>query len=268
MAPIPFAPSHQETVFPGAQDEKRHQHETGLPQPVSTSNQKRKMATSKRVFIAVLLGMLVSLTLALAPRMNCLQHRASTEESSEELHKLLHDHLPQKFKDGVYPTDEEAVDALHDDHAEIATSIVQLARRQNTNSTSDDPTVTNTSGDDPGPTDEPTNTPDEPTVTRSTTTTSTRSTPTTPKPTPTADDDEPEPTKKSSTKSRSSTVKTHTSTLPGGDVTIVTSTSFYDVLPEPTGGANDPDLQDAAPRAAVAAMPALLVAIVGGLLML
>ena len=48
----------------------------------------------------------------------------------------LHDVLIkvyEKYRDGVFPGDRTAMQVVHDDNAAVATSLVELARRQNTN---------------------------------------------------------------------------------------------------------------------------------------
>lgn len=54
--------------------------------------------------------------------------------SPEALHDLLHAYLPDTYKHGVYPSEKSALAALHRANAPLATSIVQLARRD-TNAT-------------------------------------------------------------------------------------------------------------------------------------
>ncbi|MCJ1350820.1 MAG: Mucin-5B [Icmadophila ericetorum] len=61
------------------------------------------------------------------------------------LHAALHDYSQGKFKHGVFPEDRTAVEAVHRVNAPLATSIVALARRQDTNSSITVPVVTVTS---------------------------------------------------------------------------------------------------------------------------
>ncbi|CAK7239842.1 MAG: hypothetical protein STHCBS139747_001277 [Sporothrix thermara] len=49
--------------------------------------------------------------------------------SPESLHDLLHEYFPDTYKHGVYPSEKKALEAIHRANAALATSIVQLARR-------------------------------------------------------------------------------------------------------------------------------------------
>ncbi|CAK7223031.1 hypothetical protein SCUCBS95973_005038 [Sporothrix curviconia] len=49
--------------------------------------------------------------------------------SPESLHDLLHEYFPDTYKHGVYPSEKKAMEAIHRANAALATSIVQLARR-------------------------------------------------------------------------------------------------------------------------------------------
>ncbi|KAK8041190.1 hypothetical protein PG994_014197 [Apiospora phragmitis] len=74
--------------------------------------------------------------------------------SPDTLHRLSHKCFPGSFQHGVFSSDEETVEALQSHDATIASSIVELARRQNDNATaSGDATVTSVDppNDDQGP---------------------------------------------------------------------------------------------------------------------
>ncbi|RFU34629.1 hypothetical protein B7463_g1728, partial [Scytalidium lignicola] len=51
------------------------------------------------------------------------------------LHEVLHKHLKDKFKHGVYSEDRAALEAVHKTNAAVATSLVELAKRQTGGST-------------------------------------------------------------------------------------------------------------------------------------
>ncbi|KAK3377784.1 hypothetical protein B0H63DRAFT_525056 [Podospora didyma] len=55
--------------------------------------------------------------------------------SPEALHDLLHKYFPERFQHGVWPTEKEAIQAVHRADAALATTILQLAKRAD-NSTS------------------------------------------------------------------------------------------------------------------------------------
>ncbi|KAK0674002.1 hypothetical protein QBC41DRAFT_310117 [Cercophora samala] len=105
--------------------------------------------------------------------------------SPKSLHDLLHRYFPEKFQDGVWPSEREAVAAVHEANAALATSIVQLAKRD-TNSTSIE---SSTSVPEPEPSTSTSSSsvpPAEPTTSSTSTTPSSRPSPTpTPEPTPT-----------------------------------------------------------------------------------
>ncbi|KAL6715581.1 hypothetical protein ACLMJK_006542 [Lecanora helva] len=47
------------------------------------------------------------------------------------LHEALHEFAPKKYKHGAFPEDRTAVEVIHKEEPSVATSIVNLARRQN-----------------------------------------------------------------------------------------------------------------------------------------
>ena len=57
------------------------------------------------------------------------------EAESTALHAALHNLKPAKFKHGAFYEDHTAVEAVHREDPSLATSIVMLARRQNTDAT-------------------------------------------------------------------------------------------------------------------------------------
>ncbi|KAK4179513.1 hypothetical protein QBC36DRAFT_322355 [Triangularia setosa] len=124
--------------------------------------------------------------------------------SPKSLHDLLHRYFPEKFQDGVWPSEREAVAAVHKANAALATSIVQLAKRD-TNSTS---LETSTSVPEPEPSTSTSSSsapPVEPTTSTTSSSATTPSSKPTPTPTPTP---EPTPTTEPGTSITSPTGKT------------------------------------------------------------
>ncbi|KAK4467022.1 hypothetical protein QBC42DRAFT_390 [Cladorrhinum samala] len=97
--------------------------------------------------------------------------------SAKSLHDLLHRHLPKKFQDGVWESEHHAIRAVHQNDPALATSILQLAKRQDNNSTAATPTES--------PTSSPTSTTSSTSSTTATPPTSASSPSSTPSPTPT-----------------------------------------------------------------------------------
>jgi hypothetical protein len=64
------------------------------------------------------------------------------------LHDILHTHLKGKYRHGVFEEDKKALEAVHNENEEVATSLVELAKRQDNNATTAAPpspqTVTST----------------------------------------------------------------------------------------------------------------------------
>jgi len=82
--------------------------------------------------------------------------------SPDILHRLLHAYFPERYQDGVYPSDHDALVAVHRGNAPLATSLARLARRQDGGTNT---TVTSTPGSSSSPpssTPPPTPTPDPP----------------------------------------------------------------------------------------------------------
>ncbi|KEZ39603.1 hypothetical protein SAPIO_CDS9519 [Scedosporium apiospermum] len=261
-------------------DEKRALENSTNPPRAPGTQQKNRMTTLRRFLVALTVSVLVSLTIAaqipVQARGNVNDVAVNDGAAGEQtLAQIISDALGNKF--------------------------VQIAKRQNNNSTSE-PTETPPTSQGPEPTSqEPSQEPTQPPTSNPPPTSQTPE-PTTPEPTPSSTDknpgtssDEPsssslgstdpipssstlspsssssqvpssskrpEPTSSSNkqTTSRSATTNTRTSTLPGGGITVITSTSYYDVVPQPTGdgSGSDPELQNAAPgQNAIAIIPAL-----------
>ncbi|EHK26148.1 uncharacterized protein TRIVIDRAFT_185573 [Trichoderma virens Gv29-8] len=55
---------------------------------------------------------------------------ALQKASPDLLHRLLHAYLPERYQHGVFPSDREAIDAIHENDPSVASAIVQIAKRQ------------------------------------------------------------------------------------------------------------------------------------------
>ena len=61
--------------------------------------------------------------------------RLLSSASPEALHKFLHSHFPGTYRHGVFDSDQAAMEAVHSSDPELASSIVELAKRQSANET-------------------------------------------------------------------------------------------------------------------------------------
>ncbi|MCJ1294473.1 hypothetical protein MMC34_006031 [Xylographa carneopallida] len=94
-------------------------------------------------------SLVISCLLILSVSSYVIQDRAYNEDDTKEalsdieafqqlleqvdapaLHAALHDYSPKKFKHGIFKEDQTAVEAIHRDDAPLATSILSLAKRQ------------------------------------------------------------------------------------------------------------------------------------------
>uniref|UniRef100_L2GDY5 Uncharacterized protein n=1 Tax=Colletotrichum fructicola (strain Nara gc5) TaxID=1213859 RepID=L2GDY5_COLFN len=111
----------------------------------------KKMAGPRRVLLGVVVCGLMTLSLAsvIGHRgMPCARdhHAKAQVVISEEdlnnpakadlLHKLLHAYFPDRYQDGVYASDKEALEAVQADDADLASALLQLAKRQDNTTTS------------------------------------------------------------------------------------------------------------------------------------
>jgi hypothetical protein len=130
-----------------------YQHARGSSQSVNSSGRgshglwiRDKMPSFRRLAIAVLIAAFLTVAYASVPvyRRSQYSPNGAKETSFQDLlnsvsDASLHDVLMnvyEKYKHGVFPEDRKAIQAVHDDNAAIATSLVELARRQNPNITS------------------------------------------------------------------------------------------------------------------------------------
>ncbi|KAI2623381.1 hypothetical protein GGR54DRAFT_51428 [Hypoxylon sp. NC1633] len=56
--------------------------------------------------------------------------RLLSSASPQALHSFLHTYFPTTYKHGIYDSDHAAMEAVHETDPELATSIVQMAKRQ------------------------------------------------------------------------------------------------------------------------------------------
>ncbi|EQB52886.1 hypothetical protein CGLO_07456 [Colletotrichum gloeosporioides Cg-14] len=111
----------------------------------------KKMAGPRRVLLGVVVCGLMTLSLAsvIGHRgMPCARdhHTKAQVVISEEdlnnpakadlLHRLLHAYFPDRYQDGVYASDKEALEAVQADDADLASALLQLAKRQDNTTTS------------------------------------------------------------------------------------------------------------------------------------
>ncbi|GJC93463.1 hypothetical protein ColKHC_02289 [Colletotrichum higginsianum] len=128
----------EEGLLPVAANEK------GIPattqRPSRTPN---KMTAARRVLLTVLVCGLMTLGLASAighRARPCTRHHqeqvlvaegeAQDPAKVDLIHRLLHAYFPDRYQDGVYPSDKDAIAAFEADDAELASALGQLAKRQ------------------------------------------------------------------------------------------------------------------------------------------
>lgn len=230
----------------------------------SQSQHRKKMPSVRRIILVTLALVFVTLGLASAVPAGAwsngpcekhageglqVQSEAGNDDSStfsfllnaasgEALHEVLHRYFPNRFKDGVYPSDKTAMEAVHREDPMLATSLVNLAKRQGggNNSTTVATTAATTTPTTPvAPTTTPTTTPVETPTTTPTTTTPATTTPTTSETTAQST------TAANTSRSRSAVLSTFTSTASNGGLVVVTQTSYVD--PDPTTGTNSGSIQ-------------------------
>ncbi|KAF3063912.1 hypothetical protein GL218_02307 [Daldinia childiae] len=114
-----------------------------------------KMPSPRHFFLTLFLGLLVTAGLASAVlhqkpsgedkvesetehvvlRDDSTFSRLLSSTSPRAIHEFLHAYFPGTYKHGVYDSDHSAMEAIHASDPELATSIVQLAKRQSGNET-------------------------------------------------------------------------------------------------------------------------------------
>ncbi|KAL6807224.1 hypothetical protein GGI42DRAFT_271930 [Trichoderma sp. SZMC 28013] len=130
--------------------------QTGYQHLTQQTPRNKKMVYFRRALFIIAVGFVLGLGVATARPsvVNCHNSKvavAKTHASNGELaealqkaspdllHRLLHAYLPERYQHGVFPSDRDAIDAIHGDDPSVASAIVQIAKRQedtpNNNST-------------------------------------------------------------------------------------------------------------------------------------
>ncbi|KAI1092350.1 hypothetical protein F5B19DRAFT_213348 [Rostrohypoxylon terebratum] len=132
----------------------------GLPFTQPTQRRRhiaKNMPSARNFFLTLLLGLLVTAGLANAFLKQQLPNEEQTEGESgdvthrddstfsrllnsaspQAIHHFLHAYFPATYKHGVYDSDHAAMEVVHANDPELATSIVQLAKRQQSSSSND-----------------------------------------------------------------------------------------------------------------------------------
>ncbi|KAI2608453.1 uncharacterized protein GGS25DRAFT_490382 [Hypoxylon fragiforme] len=130
----------------------------------------KRMPSTRRFFITLLFGLLVTAGLANAflkqepigedaaeseddhvvHRDDSTFSRLLSSASPQALHSFLHTYFPSTYQHGVYDSDHAAMEAVHANDPELATSIVQMAKRQSGNETTASTIVSSTTTDSGG----------------------------------------------------------------------------------------------------------------------
>ncbi|EGO61153.1 hypothetical protein NEUTE1DRAFT_116004 [Neurospora tetrasperma FGSC 2508] len=119
-----------------------------LPTNTTTDN---KMNSSRRALLSVTLCLLFFFGLTSAgpskwqQRVQCREGAASAEgenlqslldaASKDSLHNILHKAFPGRFQHGVWESEKQAIEAVHRDNAPLATAVLRMAKRDDSNTT-------------------------------------------------------------------------------------------------------------------------------------
>ncbi|KAK3903425.1 hypothetical protein C8A05DRAFT_43329 [Staphylotrichum tortipilum] len=152
----------------------REKSSSGTQQTPDDTRQRRtpsRMACIWRTATVFFLCMLVLLGLASAGSRPFPCHKGSPNHQapgeaadasslsallkSASLHDLLHRYFPDQFQDGVFPSDHEAIEALQRADPALASSILQLAKREESNSTTSKPADSTSTGTETTETSKP-----------------------------------------------------------------------------------------------------------------
>ncbi|KAK0727307.1 hypothetical protein B0T26DRAFT_747650 [Lasiosphaeria miniovina] len=88
-----------------------------------------KMASRRRMLLAIGLCLLLLLDQIAATEVEHFSLSALLESASPEaLHELLQKYFPQRFRPGVWLSEQEAIEAVHRADAALAASLLQLAK--------------------------------------------------------------------------------------------------------------------------------------------
>ncbi|KAL0779793.1 hypothetical protein CaCOL14_004277 [Colletotrichum acutatum] len=132
-------------------------NEKGTTTTSPSSRKPNKMTAARRLLLTVLVCGLMTLSLASAIGH---QARPCTRDHQEQvlvaegevkdaakvdlIHRLLHAYFPDRYQDGVYASDKEAIAAFQADDAELASALGQLEKRQDNGTSSAAPAATPT----------------------------------------------------------------------------------------------------------------------------
>jgi hypothetical protein len=104
------------------------------------------MPRIQHLFFTLLILTLLGLTVVSASSNQGLRHATVAEAIAQEklrfqelldsvepssLHEVLHQHMKDKYKHGVYQEDKHAMEVVHQENADVAHSLIELAKRQN-----------------------------------------------------------------------------------------------------------------------------------------
>ncbi|KAK2019753.1 hypothetical protein LZ32DRAFT_150485 [Colletotrichum eremochloae] len=146
----------EEGLLPTAANEKGISTSTTISRSTRSPNDNNKMTATRRILLTVLVCGLMTLGLA-----SVITHRVKpcTRDHREQVlldggevqepvqvdlvHRLLHAYFPERYQDGVYPSDKDAIAAFEADDVELASALGQLAKRQE-NGTTTAPSATST----------------------------------------------------------------------------------------------------------------------------
>ncbi|KAK1687905.1 hypothetical protein BDP55DRAFT_71910 [Colletotrichum godetiae] len=144
----------EEGLLPVAVNEKGT---TTTSTPSRKTTPPNKMTATRRVLLTVLVCGLMTLSLASAighgarPCTRDHQEQVLVAEGEVKdatkvdlIHRLLHAYFPDRYQDGVYASDKEAIAAFQADDADLASALGQLEKRQDNGTSSAAPAATPT----------------------------------------------------------------------------------------------------------------------------
>lgn len=144
MAPITVRDGRDHRLEAGLLSTEEEEKTAFIPAGPQDSQPKRKMSPIRRLAVALIVGLFVGLSIAVAKdsaAARCLGtgHGVSDHEvkvalakdpSPDLLHRLLHAYFPDRYQHGVYKSDNEAIKAVRADEPGLATTLAGLAKRQ------------------------------------------------------------------------------------------------------------------------------------------
>lgn len=138
----------KQTLLPAdscSMKEASYDNEKQLPNTEITQTKSKKMFSLRNFFLALLLAALLAITIVSSSAVPSQAIVPSAEEQQAFrdllntvepscLHEVLHEHLKTKYKHGVFQEDKNALEAVHRQEPAVAFSLVELAKRQTSNS--------------------------------------------------------------------------------------------------------------------------------------